>query len=96
MAFAEDFAPFFDPRDFGVAGATFAGNSVNGIFDNPAKDYSLGRVGISDSAPSFMGRTVDLAAALRGTTITINGIGYTVIDNNADGTGATTLELEKS
>lgn len=93
--FAEDLAPFFDVDDFAVT-ASIGSVTVKGIFDNPSKDYHLGLAGISDSKPTFTGRTADLAAALYGTAITINGINWTVEDNNPDGTGVTVLVLKES
>ena len=94
MPFAEDLTAFFAPANFGTV-ATFNAAQVNGIFDNPSKDYHLGLAGISDSKPTFTGRTVDLATALDGSIITINGINWTVMGNNPDSTGVTMLLLKE-
>lgn len=94
MPFTEDLTAFFDPADFGTV-ATFNAVSVNGTFDDPSKEYHLGQAGISDSRPTFTGRTADLAAATYNSIITINGINWVVVDVNPDGTGVTTLVLKE-
>lgn len=95
MAFAEDLTAFFAAEDFAVS-ATFNAGQVLGIFDNPSKDFHLGQAGISDTKPTFTGRTVDLAAAVYGSTIVINGVTWTVMDTNPDGTGVTVLVIKEN
>ena len=81
---ATERAVFFDTDDFGVASsytpAGGAASTVNGIFDN-----------------DFICATADLpGAAAGGDAITISSVAYTVRVIQAEGTGVTTLVLEKN
>ena len=74
--------------------ATIGGATVPVIFDKP---YLAGLSGFAESsAPQCVGLTADLASAVQGTSITINSVTYRVTEHQPDGTGATTLILEKA
>lgn len=93
MAFAEDLAPFFSPDEFAVS-ATIGAATVQVIFDN---GYQAVLAGLMESqVPTCVGATADLAAAVEGTAVTIESVAYKVVDNQPDGTGVTTLVLEKA
>ena len=91
---AADRAIFFDVDDFGTA-ATFAGGTVNGIFDNDFIEVETGAgVGVALQQPRFICRTADVSSAAEGNAITIGGTAYTIRIVQPDGTGMTTLILE--
>jgi len=92
---ADDRAIFVGVDDFGVA-ATYDGGTVNGIFDNDFVEVDAGGgVGFALQQPRFVCRTADVSAAAEGDTITIDATGYTIRIVQDDGTGMTTLVLEK-
>lgn len=68
------------------------------IFDKP---YLAGLGGFAESSvPQCSGKSDDLASAVQGTAITITAsgiaVGYRVTEHQPDGTGFTTLFLEKA
>lgn len=79
--------------DFGVP-ATIGAVTVQVIFDN---GYQTGLAGtIETTGPTAVGATADLAASVEGTSLVINSVTYKVADNQPDGTGMTTLVLERA
>lgn len=88
-------AIFFEVDDFGVA-ATYAGGTVNGIFN---KNYleldSGGSVAFAINQPRFVCRTSDVSSAAEGDAITISGTSYVIRVVQDDGTGVTTLVVEE-
>lgn len=97
---ADDRAIFFDVDDFGTA-ATYTPSggvaaTVNGIFDNDFVEVDAGGgVGIALQQPRFLCRTADVSTAAEGDAIVISTVAYTVRIVQDDGTGITTLVLEK-
>lgn len=92
---ADDRSIFVAVDDFGVA-ATFGASTVNGIFDNDFVEVDAGGgVGFALQQPRFVCRTADVSSAVEGDTITINAVTYTIRIVQDDGTGMTTLVLEK-
>jgi len=87
--FVEDLAPFFS--DFGQP-ATLAGVAVTGIFDNPYTEA----FGMASRVPIFQLPTEDLGAAVQGSTLVTGGVTFRVTAVQDDGTGVTTLILERS
>ena len=91
MAFAEDLDAFLDTGDFAEA-ATIGAATVNGIlFDGygQALEYASG------SKPSFLCKVADLPTITLGTTTAvIGGTTYTIVENQPDGHGLTTLIME--
>jgi hypothetical protein len=98
---AADLAVFFDLDDFGDA-ATYtplvgSPSTVNGIFDEPQASRTVTEMmDVTIPAPQFVCRTSDVASAAEGDSITIRSVAYTVRVVMKDGTGVTTLMLEKS
>ena len=95
-------AIFVDLDDFGVAGTYVKSgggtSTISGIFDNEyfGADAQAGVLYVS-AQPRFLIRSSDLpTGAAYGDTITISSIGYTVRVIQSDGTGMTTLVLEKN
>ena len=97
---AADRAIFLDVDDFGTAATyTPSGGSaatVNGIFDNDFVEVDAGGgVGIALQQPRFVCRTADVSTASEGDAIVISSVNYTIRIVQDDGTGMTTLVLEK-
>lgn len=98
---ALDILDFFEVDDFGEA-ATYtplAGSptTILGIFDAPqASRNATDLLGVTIPSPQFVCRTADTASAADGDTIVIRSITYTVRVVLTDGTGVSTLILEKA
>lgn len=97
---ATELAVFFDVDDFGTA-ATYTpvggeAVTVNGIFDNPqASRNATDLLDITIPAPQFVCRTSDVANAAEGDSLVVNSVSYTVRVVLTDGTGVSTLLLER-
>jgi hypothetical protein len=89
MAFVEDHAAFL--TDFGQA-ATLAGVSVNVIFDNAYAEV----YGMATRTPMATLPSADIGSAVQGSTFVTGGVTYRVTAIEPDGTGMTTLRLERS
>ena len=89
----EDLAPFF--ADFAVA-ATVNGAAVRGIFDNGFASAEVGLVGMSSARPMLTLPTAGLSADPVGQTAVVNGTSYLVAAHQPDGTGVSTLMLERA
>lgn len=88
--FAEDTAPYFD-ADTGFAQACVfsTGLTASCIFDNSYVD----QLGAAGTSPQLVGSTAALATIVRGHTVVVAGVTYTVVNVEPDGTGITTLQL---
>jgi len=89
----EDLAPFF--ADFAVD-ATVNGQAVRGIFDNGWQAAEVGLVGMSSARPMLTLPTAGLSADPVGQTAVVNGTSYLVAVHQPDGTGVSTLMLERA
>ena len=70
---------------------------ISGIFDNEFIEVDAGgTVGVAIQQPRFLCRTSDVSSATEGDAITILGVAYTIRIVQDDGTGMTTLVLEKN
>ena len=77
--------------DFGTA-ATLGATVVRGILDeSPIDAYGV----VGGNSPIFVIKTSDLATDPRGTTLTVETRAFTVRDWINDGTGVSTLQLER-
>jgi len=94
MAFTEDFSPFF--VDFGVDVTLDGGAIVEGLFDKAYIEAMGGAIG--STQPIVVMRASDVAthAIAPGFALSVDGVAYTVRDAQPDGTGLTTLLLEKA
>lgn len=82
--------------DFGIP-ATIQGiaSPVTGIFDDRFKMVDdLGQE-VESALPMFFCRTTDVPNVLHGATCTVNGVTYTIMSVEPDGTGFTRLTLHK-
>lgn len=98
---AADLAIFFGIDDFGDA-ATYtplvgAAVTVNGIFDNPQASRTVTEnMDITAPSPQFVCRTSDLPSVAEGDAIAIRSVNYTIRAVLTDGTGVTTLMMERA
>jgi hypothetical protein len=92
VAFTEPIAAFFDTGDFAVS-ATLNGVSVTGIFDNEYFE-PLGN-DVQGASPIFTLPTSSASSAAHGQSLVIGATTYKVRGVEPDGTGVTTLRLEK-
>lgn len=82
--------------DFAVA-VTYDGGTINGIFDNETIPVEAGGlVVIHQEQPRLTCRTSDVPSIAEGEVMTISGTDYAVQAWVHDGTGVTTVQLEKS
>jgi hypothetical protein len=97
---AADILDFFELDDFADT-ATYtpvggSASSVLGIFDAPqASRNATDLMDITIPSPQFVCRTADVPAAADGDEIIIRAVTYTVRVVLNDGTGVSTLVLEK-
>lgn len=97
---AADLLDFFVLDDFADS-ATYtpvggAATTIQGIFDNPqASRNATDLMDITIPAPQFVCRTVDVPNAADGDAIVIRTISYNVRVVLTDGTGVSTLLLER-
>lgn len=95
-----DILDFFELDDFADA-ATYtpiggSASTVLGIFDNPqASRNATDLIDVTIPAPQFVCRTVDVPNAADGDAIVIRSVSYLVRVSLNDGTGVSTLLLEK-
>lgn len=90
--FTESLAPFF--ADFSAA-VTIGGSSASAIFDAGYARGDVGLVGMAGSAPTLMLPTADVASDVIGQTAVVGLVNYTVVEHQPDGTGVSTLVLER-
>jgi len=88
--FAEDHTAFLDTGEFADLATLPGGGQVRVIFDAPHADV----LGMEASAPTALGRTVDLQALAHGHALQVRGQAFVVVGVQPDGTGMTRLVLE--
>lgn len=98
---SSDLASFFDEDEHGVAAtyilAAGGSTSINGIYEDDFLAVEAGiKVPVAMSDPRFMCRSSDLpSGAAEGDSMTINGALHEVRVIQPDGTGVTTIILDK-
>ncbi len=91
-----DILALLDLDDFSVL-ASYDGGDIQGIFDNETVPVDAGGFAqVHQEQPRFTCRTVDVPSVAEGQPIVINGVTYAIKAWVHDGTGVTTLQLEKS
>jgi len=88
MSFVEDHAVYF--LDFGI-NVTVGGVVVRAIFDDAYADP----MGMAGSTPAVLCASADVSDAALGTAVVIDGVSYTVVKPEPDGTGMTRLLLQE-
>ena len=97
----DDLDDFFEVDDFAdLAIFTRVGGSaisVSGIFDAPQASRSAGdMLEVTAPSPQFLCTSADVMGVSEGDELTVRGVDYTVRVVLTDGTGVTTLILERS
>lgn len=91
----DDILFLLDLDDFAVA-ATYDGGTIQGIFDNETVPVDAGGFAqVHQEQPRFTCRTADVPSVAEGQAITISSVAYEIKAWVHDGTGVTTLQLEK-
>ena len=93
--FAEDLSAFFNPAEMADS-ITLNSVAVSAMFDN---GYALGNVGTMGAAgaqPILTLATTNVPANPVGTLAVVNGTTYSVAAHEPDGTGVSTLYLERT
>lgn len=91
----DDLASILNVDEFAVA-ATYNGGTVNGVFDNETIPVEAGGfVSVHQEQPRFTGRTSDFPSIAEDQQIVINAVTYDIKAWVHDGTGVTTIQLEK-
>jgi hypothetical protein len=95
IAFADDLSLILDVDDFAVA-VTYDGGTINGIFDNETVPVDAGGfVSVHEEQPRLTCRTTDVPSIAQDQTMVINAVTYKVKAWIHDGTGVTTVQLER-
>lgn len=82
-------------EDFGES-VTLNGVSVTAIFDAEGEVAGAGFSGAAVYRPMLTLATSDVPASPIGKTAVVGGVSYTVAEHRADGTGVSTLVLERA
>lgn len=91
----DDILTLLDLDDFAVS-ATYEGGLINGIFDNETVPVDAGGFAqVHQEQPRFTCRTSDLPEIEEGQAIVISAVTYDIKAWVHDGTGVTTLQLER-
>jgi hypothetical protein len=72
--------------------AVYLGGVIPGLFDNAWKND----LGVASTHPAFTTTVALVPGVGEGSTLTINGVGYTVTGTDPDGYGMVTLDLRKT
>ena len=89
----DDLSDLFQTDDFASA-ATFAGSTINVIFDAEFVGVDVGgEVQVESSSPICYAATSSVSSAAHGSTIAIGGVTYTVTGREDDNTGVSMLRL---
>jgi hypothetical protein len=92
--FDEDFSVYLSTNEF-ASDATLNGVAVRGIFDNAYVATEPG-MGMSSTQPLFALPTADVPANPVGKSLIVNGATYAIASHEPDGTGMSTLILERT
>ena len=100
MAFTEDLNQFFDTDDFAVEAVInmplAATRNVKVIFNTPSQSVQIYDTSIQYDAPNCQIKTSDLSGVKQNRdTILINAVTYKIELIIHDGTGISTLQLQK-
>jgi len=96
IPFADDLTLLLDTDEFATA-VTYGGGTINGVFDNETIPVDAGGFAqVHQEQPRLTCRTTDVPSIAEGDTMTISATNYTVRAWIHDGTGVTTVQLEKA
>ena len=97
----DDLASILNVDEFAVSATYIAGkfgdrSVINGIFDNETIPVEAGGfVSVHQEQPRFTCRTIDVPNISEGEFLAVSGVEYRIVAWVHDGTGMTTLQLEK-
>lgn len=91
MPFVEDLSVFFNTSELATA-ATLDGVAVAGIFDNP---YAQAFDGMATAEPMYTLPSASAAGATQASLLVVQGTSYRVRSVQPDGTGLSTLLLNR-
>lgn len=95
LPFLSDLSDILNLDEFAVA-VTYNGGTINGVFDNETVPVdSGGFVQIHQEQPRFTCRTADVPTIAEDQAMVIGGVNYIIKAWVHDGTGVTTVQLEK-
>jgi hypothetical protein len=89
----ESLPAFF--ADFAVS-CTVNGVARRGIFDAGSRLGAVGMAGITTVQPTLTLPTADVSANPVGQAVVVNAVSYVVAEHDVDGTGISTLILERA
>lgn len=92
--FAEDMNAFFNPSEVAQS-VTVGGGSVSAIFDNGYSVGNVGGMGIASTQPTLILPTASVPLNPVGLAAVVGGVNYTIAEHQPDGTGVSTLYLER-
>lgn len=93
--FAEDLSAFFNPAEMADS-ITLNSVAVSAMFDNGYALGNVGSMGAAGAQPILTLATTNVPANPVGTLAVVNGITYSVAAHEPDGTGVSTLYLERT
>lgn len=95
IPFTDDLAIMLDVEEFATA-ITYDGGTINGVFDNETVPVDAGGYAqVHQEQPRITCRTSDVPSIAEGETMTIASVDYVIRAWIHDGTGVTTIQLEK-
>ncbi|MDP3651052.1 MAG: hypothetical protein Q8R67_05145 [Rhodoferax sp.] len=75
--------------------ATVNGVTASAIFDNGYSAGNLGGMAMASTQPTLALETADVPASPVGLSAVVGGVSYTIAEHQPDGTGVSTLFLER-
>ena len=95
IGFANDLLSLFAIEDFATT-ATYQSSDLIGIFDNETVPVDAGGIAaVHQEQPRFTCKTADVSNIAEDDFIVISNVEYRVVAWLHDGTGVTTIQLEK-
>jgi len=95
LPFADDLAAILNVDEFATA-VTYGGGTINSIFDNETIPVETGGgIQIHQQQPRLTCRTSDIPSLAEDQQMVINAVTYDVKAWVHDGTGVTTIQLER-
>lgn len=95
LPLADDLLTLFNVDEFAVS-VTYGGTTIRGIFDNETVPVEGGGfVSVHQEQPRLTCRTLDVSAIAEDQTMVISSVTYKIRAWIHDGTGVTSVQLEK-
>lgn len=95
MAFTETLSPFFDADDFAES-VVIDGVSVSAIFDNAWAQAGIGVAGAATADPVLTLPDASVPLEPEGKPVVVRGVAYRIVRVEPDGTGVSTLFLQRA